>query len=90
MAPAANPERFSETKKVEKWFKRNCNDVLDRECTAQEKGDVMSYLMAAGTKAAVAPEAVKVVEAAKVEAPAKAAAPASAAHHTHGATHTAK
>ena len=32
-------------KKVAKWFKRNCNDVLDRECTAQEKGDVLSYLL---------------------------------------------
>lgn len=92
MAPAANPERFSETKKVEKWFKRNCNDVLDRECTAQEKGDVMSYLMAVGTKAAAAPEAVKIVEAAKVEALAKAAvaAPASASQHVHHTIHTAK
>lgn len=45
MAPSVNPERFSDLAKVEKWFKRNCNDVLDRACTAQEKGDVMSYLM---------------------------------------------
>ena len=45
LAPAANPERFSDMKKVAKWFKRNCNDVLDRECTPQEKGDVLSYLL---------------------------------------------
>jgi hypothetical protein len=45
MAPAINPERFSNMAKVEKWFKRNCNDVLDRVCTAQEKGDVLSYLL---------------------------------------------
>lgn len=45
LAPAANIERFTEPKKVAKWFKRNCNDVLNRECTAQEKGDVMAYLM---------------------------------------------
>lgn len=45
MAPAANPERFTDMKKVKKWFRRNCNDVLDRECTAQEKGDVLAYLM---------------------------------------------
>jgi hypothetical protein len=43
LAPAANPERFTDMKKVAKWFKRNCNDVLDRECTPQEKGDVLAY-----------------------------------------------
>ena len=46
LAPAANAERFSNQKKVDKWFKRNCNDVLDRVCTAQEKGDVLTYLLA--------------------------------------------
>jgi hypothetical protein len=45
LAPAANDERFTDMKKVAKWFKRNCNDVLDRECTAQEKGDVLTYLL---------------------------------------------
>jgi hypothetical protein len=45
LAPAANEERFTDLKKVAKWFKRNCNDVLDRECTAQEKGDVLAYLL---------------------------------------------
>lgn len=45
LAPAADAERFTETKKVEKWFKRNCNDVLERECTAQEKGDILAYLL---------------------------------------------
>lgn len=45
LAPAANTQRFTDQAKVEKWFKRNCNDVLDRACTAQEKGDVLTYLM---------------------------------------------
>ncbi len=45
LAPAVNAERFSNMSKVEKWFKRNCNDVLDRVCTPQEKGDVLSYLL---------------------------------------------
>jgi len=45
MAPSANAERFTNPKKIEKWFKRNCNDVLDRVCTPQEKGDVLSYLL---------------------------------------------
>ncbi len=45
MAPAANAQRFTDAAKVDKWFKRNCNDVLGRVCTAQEKGDVLAYLM---------------------------------------------
>jgi uncharacterized membrane protein len=45
LAPAANAERFTDMAKVEKWFKRNCNDVLDRACTPQEKGDVITYLL---------------------------------------------
>jgi mono/diheme cytochrome c family protein len=45
LAPAANAERFASAEKVEKWFKRNCNDVLSRACSAQEKGDVLAYLM---------------------------------------------
>ena len=46
LAPAFNPERFSDPAKVEKWFRRNCNDVLSRECTAVEKADVLAYLNA--------------------------------------------
>jgi Domain of unknown function (DUF1924) len=46
LAPSANAERFSDPGKVAKWFKRNCNDVLDRVCTPQEKGDVLAYLLA--------------------------------------------
>lgn len=46
LAPSANPERFTSTRKVEKWFKRNCNDVLSRECTALEKGDILTFLTA--------------------------------------------
>jgi len=45
LAPSANAERFTDMKKIEKWFKRNCNDVLDRACTAQEKGDMLAYLL---------------------------------------------
>ncbi len=45
IAPAANDERFTDMKKVQKWFKRNCNDVLDRLCTPQEQGDVLAYLL---------------------------------------------
>ena len=45
LAPAGDPERFTSLGKAEKWFRRNCNDVLDRACTAQEKGDILAYLM---------------------------------------------
>ncbi len=44
MALSVNPKRLTETKKIEKWFKRNCKWTLGRECTPQEKGDVMAYL----------------------------------------------
>lgn len=45
LAPSANAQRFIDMAKVEKWFKRNCNDVLGRVCTPLEKGDVLSYLL---------------------------------------------
>jgi len=45
LSPLSNPARFNDLAKVEKWFKRNCNDVLARECSAQEKADVLSWLM---------------------------------------------
>ena len=45
LSPNSNPDRFTDQAKAEKWFKRNCNDVLARECTAQEKADVLSWLM---------------------------------------------
>ena len=46
LAPAFNPERFTDTAKTEKWFRRNCNDVASRECTAAEKADVLAWLLA--------------------------------------------
>ncbi|WP_236635365.1 DUF1924 domain-containing protein [Rhodoferax sp. TS-BS-61-7] len=45
LAPAFNPERFTDPAKSEKWFRRNCNDVLARECTAAEKADVLAWLI---------------------------------------------
>lgn len=45
LAPSANAARFTSQAKVEKWFRRNCKDVLDRACSAQEKGDVLAYLL---------------------------------------------
>ncbi len=45
LAPAANPKRFTDDAKVEKWFRRNCKDVLARECTPAEKADVLAWLI---------------------------------------------
>ncbi len=45
LAPAFNAKRFTDSAKVEKWFRRNCKDVLTRECSAAEKADVLAWLM---------------------------------------------
>ena len=44
LAPSANAERFSDPAKVEKWFKRNCTEVVGRECSAAEKADYIDYV----------------------------------------------
>lgn len=44
LAPNANAERFADPAKVEKWFKRNCTEVVGRECTAAEKADYIAYV----------------------------------------------
>jgi mono/diheme cytochrome c family protein len=45
LAPAFNAERFTDPARVEKWFRRNCRDVLARECSAGEKADVLAWLL---------------------------------------------
>jgi cytochrome c553 len=45
LAPAANASRFTDPAKTEKWFRRNCNDVMGRECSAAEKADVLAWLI---------------------------------------------
>lgn len=44
MKPAVNPERLTDAKKIEKWFLRNCKWTYGRECTAQEKGDILTFI----------------------------------------------
>jgi hypothetical protein len=44
MAVSATPARYTDPAKVEKWFKRNCTEVIGRECSAQEKGDWLTYM----------------------------------------------
>lgn len=45
MAPSVNPERLTKRRKINKWFLRNCKWTLGRECTAQEKGDFLLWLV---------------------------------------------
>ena len=45
LSPKANPKRFTDIKEIEKWMKRNFNDVYNREGTALEKGDVTIYII---------------------------------------------
>lgn len=44
MAPSVNPIRLTKRTEINKWFKRNCKWTLGRECTVQEKADVLQYL----------------------------------------------
>ncbi len=44
MAVSKTPDRFTDAEKVEKWFTRNCQSVLGRICTAQEKGDFITFM----------------------------------------------
>lgn len=45
LAPAFNPQAFTDSARSDKWFRRNCKDVLSRECSAAEKADVLAYLL---------------------------------------------
>lgn len=45
LSPKANPMRLSEAATIDKWLKRNFNDVYNREGTALEKGDVLTYIL---------------------------------------------
>ena len=46
LAPSVNAERFTDAAKIEKWFKRNCKWTWGRECSPQEKGDLLTFLRA--------------------------------------------
>jgi hypothetical protein len=44
LAPSVNPKRLTEEREIRKWLKRNCKWTVGRECNAQEKGDLLTYL----------------------------------------------
>lgn len=44
LAPQANADRLTDPAKVEKWFGRNCKEVVGRACTPAEKADFVAFL----------------------------------------------
>ncbi len=44
MALSVNPQRLTKTSTIEKWFLRNCKWTLGRECSPQEKGNILQWL----------------------------------------------
>jgi hypothetical protein len=44
LAPSVMAKRLTNPTKIRKWLKRNCEWTRGRECTPQEKGDVLTYL----------------------------------------------
>lgn len=45
VAMSVSPTRYADAAKVEKWFSRNCTQVLGRECTPLEKGDWLTFVI---------------------------------------------
>ena len=45
MALSAKGDRYTDIAETEKWFKRNCDSVLGRQCTAAEKGDFITFMI---------------------------------------------
>ncbi len=44
ISPTVNPERLTDIKKIKKWLLRNCKWTFGRECTTQEKGNILLWL----------------------------------------------
>jgi Domain of unknown function (DUF1924) len=45
LAISANPDRFTNESKVETNFSNHCVDLYGKNCSAQDKGDFLAYLM---------------------------------------------
>lgn len=44
MAVSRTPSRFTKPSKVRLWFRRNCQSVYRRQCTALEKGNYITFM----------------------------------------------
>jgi mono/diheme cytochrome c family protein len=47
LSPVINAKRFADLDKVEKNFTNHFNDIISRDCTAQEKANFIAYLLTA-------------------------------------------
>lgn len=45
MAPAVNSQRFSSVNKSAAAFSKHCRDLYGKDCSAQDKGDFITYLL---------------------------------------------
>lgn len=45
MAPSVNPKRFSDVQKSSEKFAEHCKDLYGKDCTAEEKGNFITYLL---------------------------------------------
>ena len=45
LSPQINPKRFNSVAEVEKGFTKHCNEVVGSDCTPQEKGNYIAYLI---------------------------------------------
>jgi cytochrome c peroxidase len=45
LAPSVNANRFTNAQKVQRNLAKHCNDLWGRDCTSQDKGDFITYLM---------------------------------------------
>lgn len=52
LSPTVNPKRFKSMADVERKFSKHCNEVVGSDCTAQEKGNYIAYLLTEKTPTA--------------------------------------
>jgi hypothetical protein len=45
LSPAVNAKRFLSIENVEKKFTKHCNEVVGSDCTPQEKGNYIAYVL---------------------------------------------
>lgn len=45
MAPSVNPQRFSDLNKSAMGFTKHCRDLYGKDCSPQDKGDFITYLL---------------------------------------------
>ena len=44
LAPSVNSNSLNDARNIKKWLKRNCKWTLGRECSAQEKSDILVFI----------------------------------------------